>query len=94
MSGSLIRYYSIQDLQLLDSSRLKETKDSFFLSFCYPADREPHPKVRSRVGFYRLVAVLICPKGFSLPVPIGEVSFVLLPYVMDCSIITHDDEGN
>ena len=78
---------------MLVSSKQKETKE-FFLLFCYPAGREPHPKVRSRAGFYRLVAVLICPKAFSLPVPIGEVSFVLLPYVVDCSIITHDDEGN
>ena len=78
---------------MLDSSSLKREKPPFSL-FCYPADREPHPKGRSRVGFYHLVAGLIYPKVFSLPVPIGEVSFVLLPYVMDRSIITHDDDGN
>jgi len=45
-------------------------------------------------GAASLSAHPVYPKVFSLPVPIGEVSFVLLPYVMDCSIITRDDEGN
>ena len=47
--------HSIQDLQLLVSSKPGVAKDFFPMPlFCYPADREPHPKVRSRVGFSHL----------------------------------------
>ena len=48
--------------QLLGSSKLKVTKELFFL-FCYPADREPHPKVWPRVGFSLHCSRADLPKG-------------------------------
>ena len=64
-------------------------------SLLLPADRQP---VRSRVGFYLLVAGLINPTAllmraqfFNLPVPIGQD--FLLPYMTDRSIITDYQHG-
>ena len=62
-----------------------------------PADRQP---LRSRVGFYHLVAGLLNPtallkraKFFNLPVPIGQEFLNLLPYMTDRSIITDFQHG-
>jgi len=66
-------------------------------SLLLPADRQP---LRSRVGFYLLVAVLLNPiallmkaKFFNLPVPIGQDFLILLPYMTDRSIITGCQHG-
>jgi len=66
-------------------------------SLLLPADRQP---LRSRVGFYHLVAGLLNPtallmraKFFNLPVPIGQDFLILLPYMTDCSIITDCQHG-
>jgi len=66
-------------------------------SLLLPADRQP---LRSRVGFYHLVAGLLNPtalltraKFFNLPVPIGQDFLILLPYMTDRSIITDCQHG-
>ena len=66
--------------------------------FASATRRSPTFKLRSRVGFYLLVAGLINPTAllmmaqfFNLPVPIGQD--FLLPYMTDRSIITDYQHG-
>jgi len=65
--------------------------------FCYPPIAN---LLRSRVGFYHLVAGLLNPEALlmkakfsNLPVPIGQESLILLPYMTDRSIITDVQHG-
>ena len=83
-----------------EAKQLFNTKKYYYFCSATPPIADLTLRVRPRVGFYHLAAGLICAtpllraKVFSLPVPVGQVSFVVrLPYVTDCSIITQFEKG-